>query len=309
MIAFPLVPSRRGDRTFFNESFPGQDIRLDVPQSRGSRVRLQMTMPYRDETGKVSLLVEWPKRRPFPDPRSVSAQIWNQITSSAPSLRSRTGLAFFKVEVDSWRGFVYLPREGIEFLGNVDPANAVVWLGETLAWADRLLVGRRPSDRNVEAWIYRMHRYTALLVACEIAEAYLTNRQSLRYPRELEQAEGELRRRIAAVWSSHSGRTRVTPQRLALILVDAKFDGVKDILSPLALEYHTVLATGHLWRKVMPRESARRLRALAASDPNGAAWFKRWRSRILSAPLVPYTFFTTPGDEAWASYVWHALKS
>ena len=301
-MAFPLLPPRRGDRIFAPPFSPAHDLLLEIPAAKRGRVRLQLSMPWRDEQGEMTLAVEWAKAAPAPRIKRLAMQIWRIVTGPAGSRRTRRpGLLSFRLTSDAWQGVLYIRAGDRADASRVDSVNAVIWLEEALRYVRRMLVGRWwRSKRDTDAWIVAMHWYFALLAADDLARDYLMDRSAIKSPVMLQRAEPTFRQQIqAAAWSSR----RVTPRRLAFALVDAKFRQLRPFL---LCGQRLALADGTLWNRVMPPDQRRRLRALLRGDPYVARWYTRWRSLMVHGPLLDYRFFETPGEEDLAARVWYA---
>lgn len=320
---FPLLRARKGDRTFI-ESDPFECTQLDIPASWGGRVRLQVTILSLDGSTKVALSMEWPRCSPLPGPKGLADEVWRTLLSRTPQRTRRAGLAPFNLALREWRGTVSLRKENVPALRRLEPPYALLCIREALAFAYRHLRGRWPSEKDKQLWMYRMHRYTAMMVADEVARLYLGDRKSeLGELKFLKEAAPSLRKRIKACWQfTPSGKgARITPRRLALALVDAKFKHVLPEL--LNVDRCKGIADGQLWSLVMPPEKAERVRALCPTptvrelrrwsrsqihESYAADWFLRWWANIVLRPLHSFEMIAA-GDDAWPSRVWEALHS
>jgi len=308
MIAFPLPP-RRGDRAFAPPFSPAHDVLLEIPAARRGRVRLQLTMPRRGERGSIALALEWAKPVALPLAHGLGKAIWHVLSrrGGPPRRTRRPRLSAFPVSVGAWCGRLYVPTAHLGAVRRLDPGNAVTWLTAGLDYASRMLAGRWGSRADPQAWIYAMHFRLALLVADELAREYLGSRQAVPASlQRLHQAIPQLRLRVTAAYPGRLPR-RLTPRRLAMALVDAKFS---HLLRPLLdARGRAGIDDGTLWRRVFPLAIERRLRALIRADWYVANWCKRWRSLMKVQPLESYCFFQVPGDEDSAARIWRALHS
>jgi hypothetical protein len=207
---------------------------------------------------------------------------------------------------------LYVPVKDLASIDRLDPSNAPLWLAEGVAFAKKMLVGKLRSDPDKDAWIYEMHHLLALLVADDLARTYLTDPGTLSSPGPLQQAEPLFRARIAKVWP---GRP-LTPRRLAMALVDAKFGNVRRPLLDPHRQVGHIEAT--LWGHLLPPKRRRRLHALIQRDGYVARWCRRWRSLMIIDPLELYPAcrppgskyrWHAPGEENLAIRIWHALYS
>jgi len=171
--------------------------------------------------------------------------------------------------------------------------------------------------------MYRMHRYTAMVVADEVARLYLSDdRHLLGDVQFLERADPTLCGRIEAAWGP---KAKMTPRRLALALVDAKFKHVLPEL--LNADRQKGIVDSQLWSLLMRPEEAGKVRALCPAPTvrelcqwsksrihqnYSADWFLRWWAEVVRLPLYPFEMtveMTAAGDDTWPSYVWEALHS
>ena len=314
---------RPNDRTF-TYTTPVALIRLDIPPTRG-RVRLQLTINSVDLVALVPLAIEWQKPHSLPGVAGLAEQIWSTLTSRSPAPTRRAGLATFPVRLRDWRGTVYVPKADVPDVGYIaagaPQSYPVLSVREALAFAKRHLMGCWGNDRDKRTWMYRMHRLTAMVVADEIARLYMENRQVFgKYLKYLDAAMDDLRGRIEVAWKPGA---RVTPRRLALALVDAKFDHLSGPghESWKLLGNRMKLYDGQLWSRFMEPEKERRIRALCPTprvrdlvhlrkaeyrDNPAASWFLSWWTLIVAGPLYPFKLDMRYTDE-WPSYVWEAL--
>jgi len=307
MIAFPLLPPRRGDRTFTPPFSRAHDVLLEIPAARGGRVRLQLTMPWRHEQGSIALALEWAKPVALPPVRRLGEALWRVLCGRAglPRRTNRSRLSAFPVSVAAWSGRLYVPTAHLGTVRRLDPGNAVTWLTAGLGYASRMLVGRWSSHRHRRAWIYAMHEKLGLLAADELAREYLSSLPTvLAHLERLHRAAPQLRSQIIAACSGRAP-AHVTPRRFAMALVDAKFRKFRrPLLDPKG---RAGLDNGTLWRRVLPLAKERRLRALIKADPYVAQWRMRWRSLMVTLPVDRHKFFRTPGDEDLAARIRRAL--
>jgi hypothetical protein len=196
-----------------------------------------------------------------------------------------------------------------------------------LAWAARLLIGRWPSDQDRWCWIYRQHRYIALFVADEVAWYYLHNSSALRGSMWLDEAKSSLAHRIREAYVlTPTGRPpTVTQRRLALALVDVKFENVLPRLLDPARSVG--LTDGKLWALVLPPKIRQTLRELcptrtipqllelreqaAELDPI-LKWVRNWWNLFVDGPLFSFNashFQSFPAVEDGAARMWAALHN
>lgn len=352
---FPLLEPRQGDRHYYDTASSLHHCSLDIPEARGGRVRLQLTIPWYDlekDLQVLTLAIVWPKHGPaLPGPNAVAETIWKRLTagdfertrrSSRPLFWSKhgppraqpSGLVTARVRINKWRGETFVRTEDQDLAKSLPRDDAVVCLVCDLGWAFRFFHGRWPRDKDKLAWVYRAHRMTALLVAEEIADLYLQNSPHLlpRQRQNLDDAYPVLKKRIAEAYRSDT----VTPRRLALALVDIKFEKLLNrLLDPNRM---VGLDDATLWSRLLPQENRERLNQLRPApsvweimswaervreENEAASGFSSWYSCLVGKPLEPLNppfetdirqrkeiaFLEYPGVERWASIVWEALNS
>ncbi len=341
-----LLPTRSGDRPFIYAHSPWHQGKLCVPQSRGGRVRLEMTIPWIGPPGPTShvvpLVLVWPKLLCLPAPSRVAHVVADALQRARPCRTRGPGLDRFPLKLELWRGEVITRKSDRALLPHVLTPDVLVNVREDLSWASRLLYHRLPSYHDQLGWVYHAYRLTALLVADEIARRYFTDRASLGKASQLEAALPRLFERINDAYPSRTRPSKVTPRRLALALVD-------QVLGPLFLRLLldpgrlVGLTDAKLWNQVLPPENRKRLKALLPAESvhallswSGqeldahptAKWFLKWWSLLLNV-MGPYAhdrwlasepspvsqstghfkLLAHPGVEDWAAIVWDALHS
>ncbi len=338
--SFPLLEPRQGDRHYYYAASPVHHATLDVPESKRGRIRLQLTIPWITLKGGRYLLtvaLVWPKIGPdFPMPHELAAELWKRLTEESFERTEQRGLAgaLLKVPVrfKRWPAELFIRKQDWKLArslaGEEGHDATFVCLTETLAWAFRFFHRSRwPREQDKFAWVYRAHRLTALLVADEVAELYLTNAPSLSPRKYLDEAHPRLARRIAEAYRHPT----ITPRRLALALVEVKFEKLLGRL----LNRSTGLDDARLWSIMVPPASRSRLLGLlptqsvvalrslpkAVRQGDHICGFLHWWDLLVNTPLRPLypptdvpikkrseiAFLELPGVEHWASVVEEAL--
>jgi hypothetical protein len=54
--AFPILPKRRGEQVFWNETYDLERAILSVPETQAGQVRLQLRLFFCDDSGKPGLV-------------------------------------------------------------------------------------------------------------------------------------------------------------------------------------------------------------------------------------------------------------
>ncbi len=236
------------------------------------------------------------------------------------------------IRFKKWRAEVIIRKEDQDLAKSLPRDYANVCLITGLGWAFRFFHGRWSRDKDKVAWVYRAHLKTALIVAEEVAELYLSKSSHL-FPRQhLDGAYPRLAERIKEAYSHPT----VTARRLALALVDIKFEKLLNKLldpnRPVGLDDAT------LWSRLLPPENRKRLLELCPAssvweimswaearreENEAASGFSSWYICLVHKPLAPLNppfdtdirkrseiaFLEFPGVERWASIVWEALNS
>lgn len=336
-----LLPPRLTDRYFPYAHSPWHQGGLWVPYG-GGRVRLQVSVPWIGDPGdrrhRLSFVLAWQRPLHLPAPSKLSTVVADALRGAHPQRTRGPGLDRFCLKLESWRGEAFTEKKDRALLPHVPRADACLCVREALAWASRLLSHRWPSYHYKLGWIYSAHRFTALLVADEIAARYFEEPASLGDISRLQSALPQLCRRLGEAYRLPECPPQMTPRRLALALVD-------HVLGPLFLrplldpDRCVSLEEGRLWEQAFPPEYRSRLKTLLPAESVHALlswpkwkreedqavnWFVTWwyllllvqgpfvRGRWSADEASPITgagskLLAYPGVEKWAAFVWDAL--
>ncbi len=340
LFKFPLWKKRGDDRNYAFPSSPLNQAVLSVPPE-GGRIRLCVTIPWGGLPDPrrlhiLAIALTWRKSLRLPSSQAVAEATWKALQGKRYRRTTRPALDCFPIKVGPWRAEAFTWETHRPLLAHLPKDDALVNLQSALEWTSRLLT-RRWSRKGRGDWLLRAHRLTALLVADEIATLYFDDRTRLVNAAAVEQAEPQLLKRIRAAYRA----PRLTPRRLALALVDAKFEGVHpsqfSILDP---NRQMGLDDGQLWRRLIPEDHEQRMReglwpapsvrellgwsAEQTREDQRADWLLRWWHLLRDLPLKPLLCTPAPrpgelppsprnflqqlpGTEDWAARVWDAL--
>ncbi|GEM_PF-4714870 len=283
---FPLLGPRQGHRHHYGPESPWHHCLLEIPESTSGRVRLQLTIPWRElGSGEhiISVALTWPKLNlPPRDLKGLAEDVWKRLVPGKYERTDRSSLVGSLVRVsikfNRWRAELFIRREDrqlIELLireeervaelvssGAIDFAictvreQAIGSLVAGLEWATRFFHPGWSREKDKAAWVYRAHLKTAMLVAEEVADLYLENSPLLTRRKYLDVAFPTLKKRISDAYRSAT----VTARRLALALVDIKFENLfPDRLRLLDPNRLRGLDDATLWSMLLPPDNRDRL--------------------------------------------------
>lgn len=336
----PLFGQRHDDRTHSLALSPMHQAFLSVPPT-GGRIRLIVTVPWAGPPGPslhvLPITLTWQKTLELPQIGKLAEIAWCSLRHDARDRTERPRVNRYPLKVDQWRGDAYVWKTDHMLLANLPKDDAITNLGQALTWAARILRCRRRPKKDRRFLIKYAHRLTALLVADEVAQLYVTNREISEF-RALKEAESLLRRRVRRAYGPNAG---LTPRRLGLALVDQAFG---DDLPLLLARGRAKLDDGHLWSRLVPPDVRERLRKQlwpAATvrelldahdaDDDRVRWLTRWWCALRDGPglallvgklpaperaaasapqiSVANVMLRIPGAEAWSERVLEAVYS
>jgi hypothetical protein len=351
-LSFPLLEERQGDREFNDPLSSWHFRQLSIPEE-GGRIRLQITIPFSDllvsrivlgtRAPILSLAVTWQRTgHLLPSPELLAKEIIHRLNVGRFKPADRKGrirqrLAKLPIKFARWSGDIYLQWTDRDIAEVLPPRDAVLAIRSAVRWTHWILggfcEGKKLRGASWQARIYTAHRKTALMVANEIADLYLSNSPRLFSRERLDEIYPVLVQNIKEAYGSRNPQTapHVTAHRLALALVDLKYG--RTLPKLLDKNRQTGLTDSRLWARLLPKQHRNLLRKLCPADSvrdlidwpetkresNIAAdEFASWWGMLTDSPNVPLrrskkpgsiAFHDLPGVEEWATRVWNALYS